>query len=89
MKIRAAHFEMMRVAISDAMQELGETKLKAHLDALLAQYPEDQAIRIYRWNILFAVPSAKRTEIIDLIYAYANDDHIDTALRKIMKEPTP
>lgn len=36
----------------------------------------------FRWDMLFAVPYDVRTEWLDIIYQYANDDHIDIALKK-------
>lgn len=36
----------------------------------------------FRWDVLFAVPFEERKEWFDLIYPYANDDHVDTALKK-------
>ena len=39
----------------------------------------------YRWDCLYSSPSNIRSNVISKIYEYANDDHIDTALRKITK----
>lgn len=36
-----------------------------------------------RWDLLYA---SKQSDLISEIYQYANDSHIDTALRQIMKE---
>lgn len=35
----------------------------------------------YRWDLLWA---AKQSELVGQIYKYANDDHIDTVLRRIV-----
>lgn len=37
----------------------------------------------YRWDLLFRVPYHARFPLIDAMYQYANDTHIDTALRHI------
>jgi len=37
----------------------------------------------YRWDILWSTPASFRTPWFDEVYQYCNDDHIDTALRKI------
>lgn len=39
--------------------------------------------RRYRWDCLWAINSKDRTEWFDQVYKFANDDHVDTALRKI------
>lgn len=39
-----------------------------------------------RWDLLWRAPLAKRIGITRSLYEYCNDDHIDTALRNIVKE---
>jgi len=39
--------------------------------------------RRYRWDCLWAINEKDRKEWFDRVYQFANDDHIDTALRKI------
>lgn len=36
-----------------------------------------------RWDFLWAVPQEVRTPIVDRIYTYGNDTHINTALKHI------
>jgi len=38
-----------------------------------------------RWDIFWSMDMSKRTEIVDDIYKYANDDHLDTVLKKLVK----
>ena len=40
----------------------------------------------FRWDLLYSVQSVVRQPIFDRMYKYANDTHIDTALRRIVKE---
>ena len=37
----------------------------------------------YRWDCLWSINIKDRTEWFDRVYEYANDDHVDTALREI------
>lgn len=37
----------------------------------------------YRWDCLWAINSHDRGEWFAEVYQFANDDHVDTALRKI------
>ena len=37
----------------------------------------------YRWDCLYSVNEKDRQEWFDRVYEFANDDHIDTALKKI------
>ncbi|QFS87577.1 MULTISPECIES: hypothetical protein [unclassified Marinobacter] len=39
----------------------------------------------YRWDWLWAIPLADRQPWFDEVYQYANDDHIDTALKNAVK----
>lgn len=38
----------------------------------------------YRWDLMYAAGLSRY--VCDNVYPYANDDHIDTALRQIVKE---
>ena len=40
----------------------------------------------FRWDLLYSTPYVDRAPWFDAVYKYANDDHIDTVLRKITKE---
>ena len=42
----------------------------------------------FRWDLLYSVPYAIRVVWFDRIYKYANDEHIDTALRRYVAERT-
>lgn len=37
----------------------------------------------YRWDLIYAVPSAPRHLLFAVFYKYLDDSHIDTALRRI------
>lgn len=39
-----------------------------------------------RWNVFYCVPRDIRTPLTDRIYTYANDDHINTALKRIFNK---
>lgn len=82
MKIKPEHYLEMRLAIEGIA-----SKLAAHREFLLSpknpRPPKDIDMRL-RWD---AISFAKGDKwICDNLYPYANDDHIDTALRKIMAE---
>jgi hypothetical protein len=37
----------------------------------------------YRWDLLYAIPRDVRQPIMDALYQYCDDTHIDTALKAI------
>jgi hypothetical protein len=78
MKVKPEHYEHMRAAMASIPAE----KVAAHREALKSDpRVRDLDMRL-RWDVLHAtVPSAW---ICDNIYPYANDTHIDTALKRIM-----
>ena len=71
MKIKAEHYEYLKEHILKA-----ENKITFRNDCLLSPMR-------YRWDLLHAAGLTKW--ICDNLYPYLNDDHIDTALRKITK----
>ncbi len=73
------------------------TKLEAACSTVLIAYPDAQnhyakaghSDKRFRWDILHSAKidgERSSTFLCDVIYKYANDDHIDTALRQIIKK---
>lgn len=67
--------------------------LKSAIDEALKTFPHTlydylkagNSAKRYRWDVLWY---AKQTEFVcNTLYKYMNDDHIDTALREIFKQP--
>jgi hypothetical protein len=78
MKITPEHYEFMR----SAMAQVPADKVAAHREALKNDpRVRDLNMRL-RWDVLHATVPSKW--ICDNIYPYANDTHIDTALKRIM-----
>jgi hypothetical protein len=86
MKVKPEHYASL-----EAVMRAGLTRVPS-LQAYEARHPsipraaliKDPAKR-HRWDALYAADTAARTPIMALIYEYANDSHIDTALRAIVK----
>lgn len=82
MKIKPDHVQHMREAIADACIRIGIERLQEHRAALAAcENVNDPAMR-YRWDLFRA--AGLTSFACDTLYAYANDEHIDTALRHIV-----
>jgi hypothetical protein len=80
MKIKSEHLETMRAAMIPTMDRFPRSS-----------YPDISDVR-YRWDILRAT-GLKIGDSIGMpgdipLYDYLNDDHIDTALRSIVKSNT-
>lgn len=76
MKMTQEHFDALEDAIHRALETFPET-LDAYLKA-------GQSAKRYRWDVLW---HAKQTEFVcRTLYQYLNDEHIDTALRKIFEQ---
>lgn len=73
MKITKEHFEVMKTAII----ELDTLELRARY------FEKCTSLRAYQWYLVRA--AGLLPFICDVIYKYANDDHIQTALNKIVK----
>lgn len=82
MKIFPEHFEQLRIMITEKLEAIGS------LESFFDRYQKnggDWKMR-FRWDLLFSIPYENRRVWFDEVYQYANDNHIDTALRKIMKD---
>lgn len=82
MKIHKEHLETMKVAIAPLAP-----LLQAHLEAIKAEGKSKDIAKRLRWD---AARAAKLTPFFcETVYSYANDEHIDTALRSVMSEFFP
>lgn len=72
MKITNEHFLELKIAVesSPVYPELMDYRARGLSDMR------------YRWDCVWAVHSSLK-QWFDQVYQYANDDHIDTALRRI------
>ncbi len=82
MKIKPEHLAHMQAAIQP-LDTVGRRQLY-----LESRFPNADKVRDinkrYRWDLL---QSACLTSwLCDTVYPYAHDDHIDTALRSIVKD---
>lgn len=82
MKISTEHFNQIKQAFI-----LNKDKINKHLEFLQSpensRPPKDLNKRL-RWDCLYSFLGTRW--ICDNIYSYANDEHLDTALSKAMKE---
>ena len=78
MKLKREHYDHIKAAVSRLFHEVDLRR-----DAIVRQGRAKDVEKRLRWDLLFATPGMSRW-ICDNIYPYANDDHIDTALRRIM-----
>ena len=80
MKIKAEHYEHMKQAISKVDKEIA-----ASHKASLKDDPRVKDIdKRFRWDLLYAAKLS--IWMCDNLYSYMNDDHVDTALKNIVKE---
>lgn len=80
-KIKPEHFEKLKAAIAPLDTE---DNRQFYRDGKCDSFDKVKDLnRRYRWDLLF---SSKSSNLIIEIYDYANDKHIDTALREIVKE---
>lgn len=77
MKIKPEHYTYMKQAISNVNVEAIKERIA------LGNAPKDYAMRL-RFDCLYA--SGLTAWVCDTLYSYANDNHIDTALKSICKE---
>lgn len=84
-KMKTEHYEELEQAIKKVQRE--------NVDVTLASYiSKGLSSKRYRWDLLYAAIAKGYygegrgwTYISDVLYQYLNDDHIDSALRKITR----
>ena len=73
MKITKTHYEELRALIEKS------PVFRRHSDYRALDLSDMR----WRWDCLWSTEKTKRHELVKRIYVYANDTHIDTALRRI------
>lgn len=78
MKLKPEHYAHIRDSIKAAVEKHNLPKEEVYT------VQNNLSSKRYRWDLLWAAKLS--VWISDNIYSYANDDHIDTALRNIIRE---
>ena len=80
MKINPQDYDDLKTAIVDIV---GNRKVAD----IWANYQANGLSEMrFRWDLVWSVPNIVRHPIFDRMYKYAHDSHVDTALRRIVKE---
>lgn len=80
MKVTQEHYQTLKQAIANISPE----KVNRHREQLKGDHRVHDVEKRLRWDLMYA---AGLTQFLcSTLYKYANDDHIDTALKQAMKE---
>ena len=77
MKMKKEHFETLEKSIKEML---------SHYDGKEVYMKKGLSMMRYRWDLFWHVSERKMLPeyfVSETLYSYLNDDHIDTALRKI------
>lgn len=78
MKIKPAHYNTLKNAIAPL-----KGHFEKHRENIIAEGKANDIEKRLRWDAFHA---SKYGGILSELYSYMNDEHIDTALKKIMIE---
>ena len=79
MKLQAEHYNFMRDAITPFKGQIEQFRLR-----IINENKAKDAEKRLRWDLAYLADLT--WWLCENVYTYANDAHIDTALRSIMKE---
>ena len=83
MKIKKEHFDYIHRGIHETVKRYGFERIHAHRLALKSRDEVRDADKRLRHDLLYR--SGLSAFVCDHVYPYADDTHLDTALRQIMK----
>lgn len=81
MKITGEHYAHMKAAIAEVCQRINPVDYRAQIITEGKAKDPDKRVR---WDYAYAAKLSRF--FCDHVYSYADDSHIDTALRAIMKD---
>jgi hypothetical protein len=87
MKMKPEDYAALKAAVIRKVETHDREKIKAHRETLKKdQRVKDLEMR-YRWDIMnLKTHYAENNALFDIFYRYLNDNHIDTALKRVIKE---
>jgi hypothetical protein len=84
MKIEFQDYKILFDAIQQVRRNYPEMTLDYYIKNNLGKDHEKR----WRWDLLYAAKNFMPQHFVcDVLYKYLNNTHIDTALKKIVKEP--
>jgi len=88
MKMKQEHYDALKEQISlfldKVKQEHGRSFIDLHMDYIEQGLSEKR----FRWDLWYVSSNNRPPDFIDELYEYINDTHIETALKRIVKELT-
>lgn len=85
MKMTQLHYNTLKNYIKEMVDGLGD-ELSIYVKNMRKLNTNRDVEKIIRWNLYHGVRLDKQTELTKQLYEYLNDNHIDTALKRIMTE---
>jgi uncharacterized protein (DUF1778 family) len=90
MKIKPEDYKKLKDALDETIRKIGKDKLMKHKESLKDDSRVKDLEKRFRWDLLYAskikIGDGKGAPGDIDLYAYMNDDQIDTALKKYVKE---
>lgn len=84
MKISKQDYINLKEAIINVVVDRTYRVISEHKIKLRSDERVQNINKRFRFDLLWAIPGEERIKIMDNIYKYANDDHLDTALKHIV-----
>ena len=82
MKIKPAHYAQIKTIIQNA--NVARDVVNAHREFIINEGKAKDVEKRLRWDIAYSANLSQW--FCDNVYSYADNSHIDTALRSIMQE---
>lgn len=84
MKITKEHYQTVKDAMTQKLKSTSKEDIKQYIENMKNDHRVKDINKCMRWDLFYAAGMIRYTT--DTLYAYMNDDHIETALIKIQKE---
>jgi hypothetical protein len=89
MKMKPEHYAKLSELVAEVIDRHGPERLAAYADTLRAAPGNMDVAMRFRWDIWYCVAPHYRLPLMDDLYVYLHDAHIDTALRNLVSLPEP
>lgn len=87
MKINQSDYQKLKLLIQGVIKKYGIETLFSYKKAVKEDGKYLNLDKYWRWYLLHTIPLTVKINWLDLVSSYGcQDDHIDTALKKVIKE---
>lgn len=84
--MKTEHFNELKTLIDKEIKRIGDNALFAGYESVKQDPRVHSPRKRFVWDVFYCIPQLPRHDIMQRLYDYLHDEHIETALNKIVPD---